>query len=148
MRIRLLGLLLVAEAAFAGGSEGPMIAEPAVGPANQLVIPSLTLTLRDSEGACALVVASPATKPRTLRTLVPWPCAFHNDLAGKARTKQRGKDTYAIIESSRRTSPNDCETFLQAVRVRGTSVQVSKHRSRLASCPPFQWESPLFFEMF
>ena len=43
---------------------------------------------------------------------------------------------------------NDCETFLQAVRVQGNAVEISPHHDRVASCPPFQWDTVLFRELF
>jgi hypothetical protein len=117
-------------------------------PVNYYAIPRIELRLRDVDQTCALVVEAPNMKAQHFKTSMPWPCSFHVDPAGKVRTKQHLKYTYLLVESSTRVSHKECETFVQAARVSGSTVQLSKHRSRLGACPPYQWETPLFTEAF
>lgn len=108
------------------------------------------VSLAQRAGECQVIVhpADSSSISRTLPTDLLWPCSFHLGLDGSIRTRSLSGVTYAIVESSRRTSTTDCETFLRALRVNGSSVELSKHRSRLAACPPFQWDAQLYTELF
>ena len=111
-------------------------------------VPRIELRLRNVDQTCELAADAPNRKAKSFKTSVSWPCSFHVDPAGKVRTKQHNNYTYLLVESSTRVSPNACETFVQAARISGSTVQLSKHRSRLGACPPYQWETPLFTEAF
>ncbi len=111
-----------------------------------------SLSLHEGQdGQCALRQhsANTADAPRTLPTQLPWPCAFHVDQRDAVRVLRRGRADFLLIESSHATSGRDCDTRLQALRISARAdVALSAHRSRLAACPPFQWEEPLFTALF
>ena len=80
---------------------------------------------------------------------IPAPCAFHKDKAGKVRMIRKGKYDYALVESSKRVgNGTECETHLRSVRADDKQFQISQHKDKVASCPPFQWESMSFTELF
>jgi hypothetical protein len=106
------------------------------------------LTLQDRAGKCHLAVVSEGSESLELPMTIPWPCEFHRDMTGAIRTIRENDAIFALIESSERTGPKDCESFVQAVKIVAAKVEVSSHHDRLASCPPFQWDKMLFTELF
>jgi hypothetical protein len=81
---------------------------------------------------------------------IPHPCTFHKSTHGDVRTIRRGKYQYALVESSKHAGAgaSECETHLRAIRAAGTHFQISRHKDKVASCPPFQWDRLLFTELF
>ncbi|MCK9607153.1 MAG: hypothetical protein M0R33_11970 [Methylomonas sp.] len=81
---------------------------------------------------------------------MPAPCHFHTDKMGNIRTLDESGYVYILIESSKQMprQHSDCETHLQSIRIKGTLVEISKHKERVASCPPFQWDAFMFTELF
>jgi hypothetical protein len=114
----------------------------------EYTVPRLVLRLQQGPAGCELVLHKPPARPRTVATALPWPCAFHTDAQGQTRSHVQAGATYLLIEASTATTGRDCDTQLQAVRVRGDIVRLAPHRSRVASCPPFQWEAPVFTGAF
>lgn len=99
-----------------------------------------------------------AERPQTIRLFITGSCTLHRDLAGAVRVQRvRGDDVF-LVESSvhNPNQPRDCDTRVQAVIVgRGDSAgdggrtlelraRVSEGVSRVASCPPFQWDDAMF----
>jgi hypothetical protein len=108
------------------------------------------LQLEEHNGMCNAIASTEQGYTAQHALGIPWPCRFHTDKAGNIRTIQEAGYVYVLVESSSRTTnlSNDCETHLQAIRARGTSIEVSQHKDRVASCPPFQWDAVLFKELF
>ncbi len=116
----------------------------------QLNVGQTKLWLEDHNGTCHAIASTEQGSTAQHVLGIPWPCHFHTDRTGNIRTLQEGGYVYALVESSRRVAQlsHDCETYLQSIRVRGASIEVSQHKDRVASCPPFQWDSVLFKELF
>lgn len=116
-----------------------------------LQVGNARLWLEDRSGLCGVRSAGTAASA-TLQVLgIPWPCHFHVDSAGTVRTVRSKGQVYVLVESSKpaaEPASNDCETFLQAIRVQGNAVEISPHHDRVASCPPFQWDTFLFRALF
>ena len=102
------------------------------------------LELEDDKANCRLHIKSSSGKRSVKSVLVPAPCGFHVDLKGTVRTVRDKRHTYLLMESSTRMNDLDCTTYLQSVRIRGGVVQLASVQSKLASCPPFQWEWQVF----
>jgi hypothetical protein len=141
------GWLWPALAMLAVLAHGKVAAQPTPA-ALEYTVPRLVLRLQQGSGGCELMLHKPPAQPRNVATALPWPCAFHADAQGQPRRHVQGGATYLLIESSTPAQGRDCDTQLQAVRVRGDAVRLAPHRSRLASCPPFQWEAPVFTGAF
>ncbi len=136
--MRLVALLLMPAGVAAQAASAPL----------EYTVPRLLLRLQGGAAGCELVIHKPPARPYTAATAVPWPCAFHTNPQGQVRSHAQGAASYLLIEASTPTQGRDCDTRLQAVRVRGDSVRLAKYASRLASCPPFQWEAPVFTGAF
>lgn len=139
----LLGLLSAPAMVIAGGS---VLAEVTLNGRTALVA-GHSLVLTEDDGQCRLIRAG-AGQDQAL--LLSPPCAFHRDPDGGLRVLQQGAVRYLLIESSRslNTSGPDCDTQLQSVRIIGARVDVSPVRSRVAACPPFQWDAKVFTGLF
>ena len=116
----------------------------------QASIASTQLRLEDRNGLCGLVARTAKGPDIRLGLSVPWPCNFHLDMSGNLRAIHKAGFAYALIESSKRmpTPSRDCETYIQSLRVKVSHVEISQHHDRVASCPPFQWDSVMFMELF
>ncbi len=114
----------------------------------EYTVPRVVLRLQHGNAGCELLIHRPPARPRSVATALPWPCAFHTNPQGQVRSHLQAAASYLLIESSAPTQGRDCDTRLQAVRVRGDIVRLAPHSSRLASCPPFQWEAPVFTGAF
>jgi len=117
----------------------------------QLKVGQTQLRLEDGNGMCSAIVSTEHGSATQYALDIPWPCRFHTDKAGNVRTIQGADYIYILVESSKRTtnpSSDDCETHLQSIRIKGKSVEISPHKDRVASCPPFQWDAVLFKELF
>lgn len=117
--------------------------------AKQEQLYGVTLELRDNGGRCQLT--SMSQHQRSVFALsIPWPCDFHRGTDSKVRIYMHRGAAIALIESSRPhpSLPKDCETELQAMKVRKGVVSVSKHTDKVASCPPFQWDQKMFTGLF
>ncbi|MDH4394928.1 MAG: hypothetical protein QE278_04555 [Limnobacter sp.] len=117
--------------------------------ADSASVQGISLALSHARGMCQLI----ATKDDTIRTFplkMQWPCAFHVDLNSDIRVEKEGSASYIIVESARRqdSDPRDCQTSLKSVKIQQSNVEVSKNMAQLASCPPFQWDSYVFTELF
>jgi hypothetical protein len=108
------------------------------------------LRLEGRNGICYAVASTEQGSAAQYALGIPWPCRFHTNKAGQIRTIQDSGYLYVLVESSKRatTASNDCETHLRSMRARGTSIEVSQHKDRVATCPPFQWDTVLFKELF
>jgi hypothetical protein len=117
----------------------------------QLNVGQTQLRLEDSKGMCSAIASAEHGSTAQYALDIPWPCRFHTDKADNVRTVQGAGYTYVLVESSTRTthpSSDDCVTHLQSIRIKGLSVEISPHKDRVASCPPFQWDAILFKELF
>lgn len=61
-----------------------------------------------------------------------------------------GGYTYVLIESRDRHVEKDkqCITRLRSLRLRGGQIYISPHAERVATCPPYQWDTYVFTELF
>ena len=141
----LISLIALVHSASCAGTPESDVAEKL-----QLKIGQTQLRLEGREGMCNAIASTVGGTTSQYALRIPWPCRFHTDKAGNIRTIQEAGFAYVLLESSRRTInlSNDCETHLQAIRVRGQSIEISQHKDRVASCPPFQWDTVLFTELF
>lgn len=137
---------------------------------NSSVVPAQTATLvketvegkefalKNDAGKCQLIYAG-----ETFDLQIPTPCDFHRSpekavrvfprdfYSGKKKQPKNYKNTpIFLIESSTANPdrPNDCRTQLQAVKIVSGKARVSKLVSKLAACPPFQWEEANFTGLF
>ena len=125
--------------------------DPGVQPKLQLKVGQTQLRLEDGGGVCRATASTGEGAAARYILDVPWPCHFHVDKAGNVRTIQGASHVYVLVESSTRVkgaSSDECETFLRSIRINGKRVEVSPHRDRVASCPPFQWDALVFKELF
>jgi hypothetical protein len=111
------------------------------------VVQGVSLRLDQVSGRCRLGYGNPDVKWISLDIL--WPCEFHVGLDGQLRTKSRkGKILLVQHATSNPELPGDCDTQVQAIRVDSNRVEASKSASRVAACPPFQWDDAMFFGLF
>ncbi len=108
--------------------------------------PSLQLQLTQDGAACS--IRNPASSAPAMALDMPWPCQFHLNPKGEIRSIRQGKSLYLMVESSRRLSGRDCETHLRAVKIDGRNWKISELQDKVASCPPFQWDSVIFSALF
>lgn len=114
--------------------------------------------LKNEAGKCQLIYAG-----ETFDLQIPAPCDFHRSpekavrvfprdfYSGKKKQPKNYKNTpIFLIEHSivSPDNPKDCRTQLQAVKIVSGKMRVSKSVSKLASCPPFQWEEANFTGLF
>lgn len=133
-------------------------AAPEPGDDNRFSVGGREFVLENNAGQCRLVVGE-----QKFDLGIPWQCDFHRAPDRTVRIYPR--DFYAekskypkkyraaqifLIEHSTAApdNPKDCRTQIKAVRVNGDKVTVSKTPSKLASCPPFQWEDKNFTGVF
>jgi hypothetical protein len=111
-----------------------------------LTLGGVTLTLEGRAGRC---VVRP-TDGEVIELSLPAPCDFHRGPSGAPRVESPAGEPTVLVEWSVRDStlPNDCDTQLQALRMHSGRVQASEHVSRVAACPPFQWDAKIFFALF
>jgi hypothetical protein len=104
------------------------------------------LQLEARDGNCRLLV--PEQPGIDLR--LKWPCQFHRDSSGKLRTKQVGERQVILVENSEQLPPpnKDCRTEIQAIRSAEQGLEASPAVSRVAACPPFQWDEKVFIGLF
>lgn len=104
----------------------------------------------EGRGEACFAAATADGKTQIYNLHIPWPCNFHRDMTGNFRIVEVADYRYVLIESSKRqpTTSRDCETHLRSIRVIGRSIEISQHKDLVASCPPFQWDSYVFWELF
>lgn len=96
------------------------------------------------------IIWTGSSSSRELAVGIPAPCRIHKDLSGKVRYRMQDGRSIALIESS---SPdpsrgNSCLTQIRGVRFDHASVTLSGGVSKVASCPPFQWDDKMFTGLF
>ena len=115
---------------------------------SNFVVAGKEFYLTDNAGMCQIVIPSDHVK---LDLIIPWPCQVHKDTSDKIRVyKQSGDVYFFLIESSisHPELPEDCLTQLQSIRASDGKFSQSKVKDTVASCPPFQWDTILFTELF
>lgn len=123
----------------------PACAQSDADTSTQARIGERRLALQEHDGRCALVEPGQANLDLQLK----WPCQFHLDRAGGLRTRQVGENRVLLVESSEKMPDSqDCRTEIQAVRTHGNGLEASKAVSRVAACPPFQWDEKVFIGLF
>lgn len=107
----------------------------------------MSLRLIEQQGACRITQGGGQS---TLALSLSPPCRLHRGADGAVRVESPQGFPVVLIESSRPHPelPKDCDTQLQGVRVVEGRPSVSPHTSRVASCPPFQWDLKLFSGLF
>lgn len=113
-------------------------------------IGGIGIQLMDADGKCTAISSVGDASANRHVLDIPGPCHFHADQKGGLRTYDDAGYVYILIESSRPMpqQPRDCETQLQSLRVKDNLVEVSRHKDRVASCPPFQWDAFIFKALF
>lgn len=123
----------------------PACAQSGTDTATRARIGERQLALKEHDGRCALVEPGQAGLDLQLK----WPCQFHLDREGGLRTRQVGENSVLLVESSEKVPDSqDCRTEIQAVRTHGNGLEASKAVSRVAACPPFQWDDKVFIGLF
>lgn len=112
------------------------------------VLAGVSLRLQPLPSGCVIAREGAVEQPTQLQLLPP--CQVHRRTDRSVRVESPQGAPVALIESSRPHPelPNDCDTRIQAVRVIDGKPRVSEHVSRVASCPPFQWDLTLFSALF
>ncbi len=115
-------------------------------------------TLKNEAGKCQLTYGG-----KSFDLQIPGQCDFHRSpekavrvfprdfYSGKKKQPKNYKNTQIILiehSTANPDNPRDCRTQLQAVKIVNGKVHVSKLTSKLASCPPFQWEEMNFTGLF
>ncbi len=149
------------EAAGAASLRAPAMAPP-VRPRTGASTPSATertetfqlggwsLRLFEQSGGCFIFIVQEGHERAARKlTLLP-PCRLHRTVAGAVRVESPHGAPTALIESSRPHPQlaQDCDTRLQGVRMVNGTLNLSTQTSRVASCPPFQWDLKLFSGLF
>ena len=117
----------------------------------QLKVGEVQLMLKDFNGKCRAVFLSDHGHSTYHDLDIPWSCNFHTNNLGNVRTVEEADYIYILVESSKKVellSSDDCETYIQSIRIKGKSVEISQHKDRVASCIPFQWDSNVFKGLF
>ncbi|PAU61568.1 hypothetical protein BZL41_14045 [Pseudomonas sp. PIC25] len=123
----------------------PACAQTSADTATEARLGERQLTLEEHDGRCALVEPGQADLDLQLK----WPCQFHRDREGGLRTLQVGENRVLLVESSEKVPDSqDCRTEIQAVRTLGTGLEPSEAVSRVAACPPIQWDDKVFIGLF
>ena len=114
--------------------------------------------LINNAGKCRLIFDD-----KSIDLKLPWQCDFHRAADKTVRIFPRDfyrenkkipknyKNTQIFLieySAANPSSPNDCRTQLQAVKIVKGKVYTSELTSNLASCPPFQWEEKNFIGLF
>lgn len=117
--------------------------------ADKASVQGVSLSLTPVKGMCQLT-AKKGEATHTQPLNMQWPCAFHLDLSSEVRIKKSGVASYVIVESFKRQDEpsKDCQTSLKSVKIQKSKAEVSKNTAQVASCPPFQWDSYVFTELF
>jgi hypothetical protein len=112
-------------------------------------IAGYTLSLHNHGGRCQLHYLGTAAAGN-IKLQIPWPCQFHLDRDGDVRTLAVADAEVAVVEHAAPDpeSPKDCDTRLQALRISGRDIRASEYSDRVAACPPFQWDEPVFTGLF
>ena len=107
------------------------------------------LSVQNQSGNCSLLVEH-ERRTTSLDLGIPYPCQVHRDRAAQVRTHQVKTETRLLFETSKihPDSPRDCITNIRGVGLRSDQIMVSPHTSRVASCPPFQWDIKMFLGLF
>lgn len=117
------------------------------------------LTLQNNRGKCQLLF-----NEQIINLDLPWQCDFHRSPGGNIRvfptdfyrTKKKSipkayRDQQIILieySQSVGTTPNECRTELQAVKIVKSQLVKSTKMENLAACPPFQWDAKNFTALF
>jgi hypothetical protein len=119
---------------------------------------SSTTTAELSGMALSLVESSPECllqwqghgKTGEVKLQMPPPCQFHQGRDGMVRVVASQGKQYILVESARRVKDpaQGCITFIRALAIALRTVRVSPHVSRVATCPPFQWDEMMFTALF
>jgi hypothetical protein len=112
-------------------------------------IKAFELVLSLSSEACMLTYTAPHVEG-SIDLQLPPPCDFHRSLDGKVRLISLRETDILLVESSRPNPkhPSDCETRIQGIKLTAQRVVVSRGVSRVAACPPFQWDEKMFTGFF
>ena len=114
-------------------------------PLDRAEIGGISLTLHPTEDGCRLSYSLEAGRGAVDLTL-PTESRFHRDANGSVRVVRVGDLQVCLVESSRPDpdNPGDCDTRIQGVIVSNGSVSASQAVSKVASCPPFDWDDKMF----
>ena len=113
-------------------------------------IDQVLVRLEEHSGLCFAIAPTLKNKTQAYDLGIPWPCDFHRNMEGSVRIIQGQGYSYLLVESSKHQpdAPRDCETHLRAIRATNSKLEVSQHKDVVTSCPPFQWDTIMFTELF
>lgn len=109
-----------------------------------------TVEVRSGVNEC-IVVWTGASGRQEINTGIPAPCAIHKTLKGELRVYRDGNRSVVLIETSvpdPSRGEKSCITQIRGLAYDAQSATLSKHISRVASCPPFQWDQKMFTALF
>ena len=106
---------------------------------------NLKLHLVAASGKCNLQFLRNSGSSTVSLQLEP-PCHFHRDVRGQLRVVSHRQKIVILVESSRpnRKHAGDCDTRIQGISIISNQVVPSKVISKVALCPPFQWDEKMF----
>lgn len=136
--------------ARSAGASGRVKRSVAAG-ADQAQVAGVQLKLSEQAGLCQLRALG-GSEPQEMTLKIPWPCSFHRTDQGDVRVVVRAPYATLLVESSQpERDPQragDCDTYVQALRIRQSAVEASTVADRVASCPPFHWDEKMFTALF
>ncbi|MDB5559712.1 MAG: hypothetical protein JWQ36_2646 [Enterovirga sp.] len=108
-----------------------------------------SLALSASSGSCQLQWTTQGGAG-DLELGLPQPCQFHRDRNGAIRIRSVGSAEHVLVESVTRSpeSPGQCVTQIRGIAVAAGAVAASPHVSKVAACPPVQWDEKMFIGLF
>ena len=103
-----------------------------------------------SDSARCVIAWSGKGRAEDLVVDIPAPCALHKDLEGSIRFFDKGGRRIALIESSAPDPArgDSCITHVRGVIFDENGAELSEGISKLAACPPFQWDQKMFTGLF
>jgi hypothetical protein len=110
----------------------------------------LPLKVQPNVTGC-VVVWSGGGAEQSLQIGIPGPCDLHKTLGGDVRVHKDKNRSIVLIEHSvpdPTRGGKTCITEIRALAIEAGQATVSRSTSRVASCPPFQWDQVVFTGLF
>ncbi len=110
----------------------------------------LPLKVQSNVTGC-VVVWSGGGAVQSLNVGIPGPCDLHRNLSGEVRIHKEENRSIVLIEHSVQDPTRGgktCITEIRALAFDAAQVTLSRSTSRVANCPPFQWDQMVFTALF
>jgi len=109
-----------------------------------------TIEVKAGNSECIVLWTGEASS-QEINVGLPAPCALHKTLAGDVRVYKEKTRSIILIETSvpdPSRGEKSCITQIRALAYSAKTATLSKNISRVASCPPFQWDQKMFTALF